>query len=34
MARVEYVVGYEVKATIPLMVRGVTEEEAANRARR
>jgi hypothetical protein len=34
VARDEFVVGGEVKAMIPLMVRGVTDEEAMNRARR
>jgi hypothetical protein len=34
VTRYEYAVGDEVKKTIPLVVRGVTEEEAASGARR
>jgi hypothetical protein len=34
ITRDEYAVGDEVKTTIPLVVRGVTEEEAASGAMR
>jgi hypothetical protein len=34
VTRYEYAVGDEVKKTIPLVVRGVTKEEAASGARR